>query len=172
MARFRWNRVYHAMLATPVNVQGIVLGQLSWIAIRLSLVSSVFFGVMVAFGLASPLAFPAIESLRADGLAFAAPIVAFTATQKGDSGFSAIFRFVITPLYLFSGTFFPIEQLPGLLQPVAWLTPTYHGVALARDIVLARGDLATDAVHVLVLVAFIAAGALAARVTFRRALRD
>jgi lipooligosaccharide transport system permease protein len=172
MSRFRWNRVYHAMLATPVDVDGIVFGQLSWIAIRLTLVASVFFGVMVAFGLASPLAFLAIGASVLTGLAFAAPIIAYTATQRSDSGFSGIFRFVITPLYLFSGTFFPVEQLPGILQPVAWLTPTYHGVALARDIVLASVDPALAALHLGVLVAFIAAGALAARLTFRRALRD
>jgi lipooligosaccharide transport system permease protein len=172
MARFRWNRVYHAMLATPVDVGDIVVGQLSWIAIRLTLVASVFFGVMVAFGLASPLAFVAVGASVLTGLAFAAPIIAFTATQRSESGFSAIFRFVITPLYLFSGAFFPVEQLPGMLQPVAWLTPTYHGVALARDIVLGHADLASSALHLAVLVAFIAAGGLAAKVTFRRALRD
>jgi len=172
MARFRWNRVYHAMLATPVDTTSIVVGQLAWIAIRLTIVCSVFFGVMVVFGLASPLAFFAIGASVLTGLAFAAPIIAYTATQRNDSGFSGIFRFIITPLYLFSGTFFPITQLPGFLQQLALLTPTYHGVALAREIVLGRGDALSLAFHVCVLGAFILVGALAARVTFRRALRD
>jgi len=172
MARFRWNRVYHAMLATPVDVSSIVVGQLAWIGVRLTLVASVFFGVMVAFGLASPLAVTAVSASVLTGLAFAAPIIAFTATQRSDSGFSSIFRFVVTPLYLFSGTFFPVEQLPTFLQLVASLTPTYHGVALARDIVLARAEPTSSVLHVAVLAAFIVAGTLAALVTFRRALRE
>jgi lipooligosaccharide transport system permease protein len=172
MARFRWNRVYHAMLATPVTVPGIVLGQLAWITVRLTLVGAVFFMVMIGFGLASPWAIPAVAATVLTGLAFAAPIVAFTATQRTDSGFSSIFRFVVTPLYLFSGTFFPIEQLPDLLQRVAWLTPTYHGVALARDITLGHAVLASSLLHVAVLGAFIVGGTLVALVTFRRALLE
>jgi lipooligosaccharide transport system permease protein len=172
MARFRWNRVYHAMLATPVDVSDIVFGQLAWIAVRLSLVAGVFFGVMVAFGLASPPAVLAVAAAVLTGLAFAAPIIAYTATQRTDSGFSSIFRFVVTPLYLFSGTFFPIEQLPGVLQGFALLTPTYHGVALARDITLGRAAVEPSILHVAVLSAFIIAGTLAALATFRRALRE
>jgi lipooligosaccharide transport system permease protein len=172
MARFRWNRVYHAMLSTPIDVTSIVIGQLAWIAVRLTLVCGVFFGAMVAFGLASPLAFPAIGAAVLTGLAFAAPIIAYTATQRNDSGFSGIFRFIIMPLYLFSGTFFPITQLPGFLQQLALLTPTYHGVALARDIVLGRGDALSAAFHVGLLATFILTGAVVARTTFRRALRD
>ncbi len=172
MARFRWNRVYHAMLATPIGVSSIVFGQLAWIAVRLTLVAGAFFGVMVAFDLASPAAVPAVIAAVLTGLAFAAPIVAYTATQRTDSGFSGIFRFIVTPLYLFSGTFFPIEQLPTALQPIAWLTPTYHGVALARDVTLGRAELGPALLHVALLAAFIVAGTLAALVTFRRALRE
>ena len=62
------------------------------------------------------------------GLAFAVPIFAFSATQESDGGFNILFRFVIIPLFLFSGTFFPIAQLPAVLRPVAWLTPLWHGV--------------------------------------------
>jgi lipooligosaccharide transport system permease protein len=172
MARFRWNRVYHAMLATPVEVSSIVLGQLAWIAVRLTLVASVFFGVMVAFGLASPTAVVAVTASVLTGLAFAALIVAYTATQRNDSGFSGIFRFVITPLYLFSGTFFPIEQLPLFLQAIAWATPTFHGVALARDLTIGGAELGPSLVHLAVLTAYIGAGTAAALVTFRRALRE
>ena len=172
MARFRWNRVYHAMLATPVTVPGIVLGQLAWITVRLALVGAVFFVVMVAFGLASPWSIPAVAATVLTGLAFAAPIIAFTATQRTDSGFSSIFRFVVTPLYLFSGTFFPIEQLPDLLQRVAWLTPTYHGVALARDITLGHAAIGPSLLHVAVLGSFIVGGTLVALMTFRRALLE
>jgi lipooligosaccharide transport system permease protein len=69
-------------------------------------------------------------------MAFAAPIAAFSATQRTPASFNVIFRFGVMPLFLFSGTFFPIEQLPGFLQPIAWLSPLWHGVDLARGLVL------------------------------------
>jgi lipooligosaccharide transport system permease protein len=171
MGRTVWNRVYGAMLATPIGVPEIVVGQLAWIGIRLLLVTSVFFGVMVAFGLVgSPLAVLAVGAATLTGLAFAAPIMAFTATQRNDQGFNALFRFGITPLFLFSGTFFPVEELPGFLQPVAWLTPTYHGVALARDLALGWATPFGVGLHLGVLVGLTLAGLGAALVTFRRAL--
>ena len=69
-------------------------------------------------------------------MAFAAPIAAFAATQKTPNRFSTIFRFGITPLFLFSGTFFPIDTLPAALQVLAWFTPLFHGVALTRALSL------------------------------------
>ena len=93
--------------------------------------STGIFLVIVLFGAAARAAGrPARVPARVlTGLAFAAPIMAFSATQRTDSAFNVLFRFGITPLFLFSGTFFPIEQLPSVLQPLAWLTPLYHGVA-------------------------------------------
>ncbi len=115
MGRIVWDKIYHGMLATPITVSGIVLGQLAWIAVRLFIVTGAFFLVMTAFGIVrSPLGVLAVPVAVLTGLAFSAPIVAFTATQRNDQGFNAIFRFGITPLFLFSGTFFPIDQLPGI----------------------------------------------------------
>ena len=171
MRRIAWTRVYAAMLATPIGVRDIVVGQLAWIGVRLLLTTSVFFGTMVAFGLVrSPVAALAVGAATLTGLAFAAPIMAFTATQRNDQSFNALFRFGITPLFLFSGTFFPVEQLPAVLQAVAWLTPTYHGVALARDLALGVATVPGVLVHLSVLVGVIGAGLAAALVTFRRAL--
>jgi lipooligosaccharide transport system permease protein len=92
------------------------------------------------------------------------------ATQTGDGGFNVLFRFGITPLFLFSGTFFPIEKLPLFLQPLAWITPLYHGVAAARSLALGQVDAVGLSVHVAFLVAIILAGLAAARITFRRRL--
>jgi lipooligosaccharide transport system permease protein len=171
MGNIVWDRIYHGMLATPITVPGIVLGQLAWVCARLILVTGVFFGVMVAFGLVgSPLGILGVPAAVLTGLAFAAPIMAFSASQRNDTGFNAIFRFGITPLFLFSGTFFPIEQLPALIRPIAWLTPTWHGVTLARGLSLGTIDLVGIVVHTGVLLAFIAAGVLACLVMFRRAL--
>ncbi|MDP2658093.1 MAG: ABC transporter permease, partial [Candidatus Deferrimicrobium sp.] len=66
------------------------------------------------------------------GMAFAGIVTAYTARLKDEQGLSSLFRFGITPLFLFSGTFFPVTQLPGWLQPVAYATPLWHGVSLCR----------------------------------------
>jgi lipooligosaccharide transport system permease protein len=171
MAGIVWLRTYEAMLATPAAVRDIILGHLAWVTVRLTMISAVFIAVMFAFGaVTSPLAVLAIIPAVLTGLAFAAPITAFAATQRNDQGFNVLFRFGITPLFIFSGTFFPITQLPDFVQPIAYLTPLYHGVALARDLALGTFEPLTAAIHLAVLIAFIVAGYLAAMWAFRRRL--
>ncbi|MDP9482655.1 MAG: ABC transporter permease [Chloroflexota bacterium] len=172
MGSIIWDRTYHGMLATPITVPGIVFGQLAWLAFRLTLVATAFFGVMVAFGLvASPLGVLAVPVAVLTGLAFGAPIMAYAATQKNDQGFSAVFRFGLTPMFLFSGTFFPIDQLPRLLEIVAEILPLHHGVALARHLVLGDAvDRSDQLAHVIVLVAYVVVGTAGALYTFRRTL--
>ena len=171
MAKIEWDKTYHAALNTPIGALDLLLGDLMWIAFRTTLLSVLFLLVVLALGAASsPLVLLAVPVAVLTALAFAAPIMAFTATQTGDGGFNALFRFGITPLFLFSGTFFPIEKLPLFLQPVAWITPLYHGVAAARDLSLGRVEPVGLTVHLAFLVAVIAAGVAAGRVTFRRRL--
>ena len=108
MGGLEWNRVYHAMFATPIRPSDIALGNIAWIGFRVLLVSSVFVLVTALFGAAaSPMIVLAIPVGVLTGLAFAAPITAFSATQRNVNTFNAVFRFGITPLFLFSGTFFP-----------------------------------------------------------------
>jgi lipooligosaccharide transport system permease protein len=168
-----WSRVFHAMFATPITARDIALGNLAWIAARLTLIASIFTLVIVLFGAAnSPLIVLAIPAAVLTGMAFAAPIAAFSATQKTPNKFNAIFRFGITPLFLFSGTFFPLESLPEAIRPLAWVTPLYHGAALTRG--LSLGTLLDDpllaAVHVLVLVACVVVGTVVAIHTIERRL--
>jgi lipooligosaccharide transport system permease protein len=172
MGSIIWDRTYHGMLATPITVPSIVFGQLAWLAIRLTLVATVFFGVMVAFGLvSSPLGVLSIPVTVLTGLAFGAPIMAYAATQKNDQGFSALFRFGLTPMFLFSGTFFPIEQLPSQLQIVAEVLPLHHGVALARHLVIGdEADRSNQLAHLIVLCAYVVVGTAVALYTFRRTL--
>ena len=168
-----WNRVFHAMYATPIRPSDIALGNLAWIGFRVLLVSSVFVLVTALFGAAaSPLIVLAIPVGVLTGLAFAGPIAAFSATQRTVEKFNAVFRFGITPLFLFSGTFFPIDSLPTFLQPIAWLTPLYHGVALSRGLSLgyAAEEPLLMLAHAAILVAFAAVGAWAAVRTFERKL--
>ena len=164
MAGLVWSRVYHAMYATPIRGRDIALGNLAWIGFRLLLVATIFTAVIVLFGAAtSALIVLAIPVAALTGLAFAAPIAAFAATQRSPERFAAIFRFGITPLFLFSGTFYPVESLPAIVQPLAWLTPLYHGVVLARG--LSLGTIGVEPtiplalVHLAVILGFIAVGA-------------
>jgi len=170
----QWNRIYHAMYATPIRPRDIALGNICWIAIRLTLVGTVFALVTLAFGaVRTPLLLVlAVPAAVLTGLAFATPIVAFAATQRRPDMFSNIFRFGITPLFLLSGTFFPIETLPNWLQPLAWLSPLWHGVALTRSLML--GTIGDDPllalIHLVVLGAIAIAGTFLAFRTFDRRL--
>jgi lipooligosaccharide transport system permease protein len=171
MGKIMWDKTYLATLNTPIGVFDLLLGDLMWIAFRATLLSVLFLAIVVLLGAAmSPLVVLAVPIAVLTALAFAAPIIAFTATQEGDGVFNALFRFGITPLFLFSGTFFPIEKLPLLLQPLAWATPLYHGVSLARSFSLGIVEPVGVAVHTAALVAFVVVGLYAGRITFRRRL--
>jgi lipooligosaccharide transport system permease protein len=172
MGRLVWDKVYHAMLATPIAIADIIAGQIGWFAVRLSLVAGAYYVVMLGFGLVrgGPVSILAVPVGVLTGLCFSAWIAAFAATQTNDNGFSIIFRFLITPLFLFSGTFFPIEQLPAFLRPVALVTPTFHGVSVIRDLTLGTAQPAVAVGHVIYLVVTFVLGVVACRWTFRRAL--
>ena len=172
---FRWNRRYHAMYATPLSPYSIAFGQIAWIATRATMVGSIFALVIILFGAARSwqivFAIP-VGTLTA--LAFAGPIAAFMSTQRDTTAFNSIWRFGITPLFLFSGTFFPIEQLPEQIRPIAWLLPLWHGVDLARALSLGTvGDNpAIHVAHVLILGTAAVLGVLAMFVMFRRQLEQ
>ncbi|MDA8313142.1 MAG: ABC transporter permease [Actinomycetota bacterium] len=171
MGAIKWIKTYHAMLATPLRVIDVLAGHFAWIALRLTMVSAIFLGILAAFGLTrSAEALLTIPAAVLTGLAFAAPIMAFAATQEKDAAFSVIYRFGVVPLFLFSGIFFPITRLPGWLQPVAWATPLYHGVALCRALVLGQAAAGSSIEHTAYLVALIVAGYGAATLTYRRRL--
>ncbi len=169
----QWNKIFHAMFATPIRPRDIALGNMVWIALRLTIVAIVFSIVIVAFGAArSPLLVLAIPAAVLTGMAFATPLMAFTATQRKPDRFAAIFRFGVTPLFLFSGTFYPVESLPSFLQPLAWLSPLWHGVDLCRGLMLGTigENLPLALIHVAVLLAFTVVGALLAFRTFENRL--
>ena len=171
MSKFVWEKTYLAAINTPLGATNLLVGDLMWISFRAVLLSVLFFAAILALGaVSSPLAVLSIPVAVLTAMAFAAPIMAFTATQKTDQPFNVLFRFGITPLFLFSGTFFPIDRLPLFLQPLAWATPLYHGVSLARGLSLGRVEPLADLIHLAVLVAFAVAGLVAGRITFRRRL--
>ena len=170
MAAIKWVRIYLAQLATPLGVEDVLRGHLAWIATRLAIVVSIYLAVMAAFGVVySPWAVCALPAAVLTGMAFAAPVSAFAATQDKDTGFPTLYRFAIIPMFLFSGTFFPVSQLPAWLQAVAVVTPLFHGVSLCRDLTLGHVGWA-DLGHAAYLGALAGVGYAAGRRTFARRL--
>ncbi|MEN8234424.1 MAG: ABC transporter permease [Actinomycetota bacterium] len=171
MAGIKWVKTYHAKLATPIGVPSLVGGHMLWSGARVLMVSVVFAAVIAAFRVA-----PLFESLLAVGpallvgVAMAAATTAFTARLDEPTGLPLYFRFVVIPMFLFSGAFFPISQLPDWLEPVALVTPLYHGVELSRAIVVGTGPAVAWWVSVLYLLAWIALGTLLTVGPFRKKL--
>jgi lipooligosaccharide transport system permease protein len=170
LAAIKWTRQYHAMLATPLQVRDVVLGHQAYFAFRLLLTATIYLVVIAAFGaVESPLGVLAIPVTVLVGLSFSAPMAAWAAHAQNEVSFVAIFRFVVLPMFLFSGTFFPISSLPTPLEVLAWITPLWHGVTLCRDLTLGTvsvGDLG----HLVYLLCFVTAGLVAARITYRKRL--
>ena len=170
LSAIKWDRQYHAMLATPLRIRDVILGHQAYFTFRLTLTATVYFVVIAAFGaVESPLGVLAIPVTVLVGLAFTAPLAAWAAHTQTEVTFIAIFRFVILPMFLFSGTFFPISSLPKPLEVIAWFTPLWHGVTLCRDLTLGNVE-PVDLAHLAYLLAFIAVGLVAARYTYSRRL--
>jgi lipooligosaccharide transport system permease protein len=173
LGKITWHRNYEAISATPMRIGDIVVGELAWMAVRLAMVAISFTIVLAAFGVPKfPTALLAIPVAILIGLAFAAPIMAWAATLKSSANFNVIFRFGITPLFLFSGVFFPLERLPHWVQQAAWFTPLFHGVELVRGLMLGRLESPAWMIHLAYLIGMLAIGTLAALRTFRLRLHS
>lgn len=159
MSKILWQKNYEAMLSTPLRTRDVFLGELAWTGLTLGLVAIPFFAVMAGFGVpASPLAPLSVLVAILVGLGASAAVMAFTATRQNDGSYVWLFRFVVTPLFLFSGTFFPLDELPDWGLVVANLTPLYHGIELVRGFILGGLGAGSAAGHLAYLVAFLAAG--------------
>src|SRR5947209_7455667 len=135
----KWNKIYVAAQATPLRPGDIYRGHLLFMTMRIAVNTALITVYMWGFGATRSawvaLAWPAATLT---GLAFAAPIAAWAVTLKIETSFAYLFRFGMMPLMLFSGTFFPLSQLPGWLRLLAYVTPLWHGVDLCRA--LSLGD--------------------------------
>jgi len=137
MAGIKWRKTYEAALSTPLSVGDLVVGHLGWVGIRLTFVTTVYAVIMTLFGATTiGQGLLSIPPAVLTGLAFAAVVTAYTARLKRETGLANMFRFGIVPLFLFSGTFFPVEQLPDAIEPLAYATPLWHGVSLCRGLAL------------------------------------
>ncbi len=167
----KWRRTYYAAAASPLRPADLFHGHLLFTTMRLAMNSAIFLAVMAAFGaVASPWALAALPAAVLTGLAFAAPVEAWAITVTKDTSFALIFRFGLIPLFLFSGTFFPITQLPAWLRPLAYLTPLWHGVALCRSLTLGTASPGGALAHVAYLVAVAAVSIAAGNRSYARRL--
>jgi lipooligosaccharide transport system permease protein len=160
MGGMKWSKSFHAAVVTPLRPGDVYGGYVLWLGARLAMDSTAFLVVAALLGaVASPWGVLAMPAAVAGGLAFAAPLTAFAARQDTDVPFGVIMRILVMPMFLFSGTFFPLDQLPSALRPVAWVTPLWHSVDLCRGATTGSLDLLAGLGHAAYLVAFIAAGA-------------
>ncbi len=167
----KWRRTYYAAAATPMRPADIFHGHLLFTTMRLAMNSAIFLAVMAAFGVVhSAWALAMIPVGTLTGLAFAAPLEAWAITLTSSLSFAMVFRFGMIPLFLFSGTFFPVTQLPGWVRPLAYATPLWHGVALCRALSLGTPSLGGALVHIGYLAVLAAIGIAVGNRTYRRRL--
>ncbi|MAT03672.1 MAG: ABC transporter [Acidimicrobiaceae bacterium] len=168
---FKWWKKFHSEAATPLTPNEIAGGVALW-QITKSCIAVVGVATVLAlfpdtrsWGLLLAIVFGTLT-----GAAFAAPISAWSATRDGDYSFPTINRFVITPLFLFGGAFYPISQLPDWMEPIAIATPLWHGVELCRNAVYDRLEFWPTVGHLAYLVTLAVVGWVMAARSFNRRL--
>lgn len=168
---FMWNKHFYAMNASPLSGRQIVDGMFLYIGIRAFVTAGVYFAVVGLFGGAlSPWAVLTVPIAVLAAYAFS-PIAAYSASIREDrSQFNMVLRLIVMPLTLFSGTVFPLAQLPVFLQWIGWISPIWHGSELARQFSYGPSEpFWLSILHVVALLAFAVVGwQLTVRVATRR----
>ncbi|HVL62576.1 MAG TPA: ABC transporter permease [Microbacterium sp.] len=134
MLGYKWNPTFSGMHAAPLRPQQIADGVILSVTVRMFVNAVLFFALMLVFGaVPSPMGFLAVAAAVLTGLAFGAVLMAYTSTLEEDTGqLAMVMRFVVLPMTLFSGTFFPLTVFPVWLQWIGWISPLWHGTELAR----------------------------------------
>lgn len=163
MGGLTWQRGYHGIAATSLEARDIVLGHATWMAVRCGIAAAAVALALACFGETRSWGLiPGVLVAIFVGLSFAMPIMAFSIGVKLDGAFAGVQRFVIIPLFLFGGAFYPLTQLPTLVQWIAKFFPLWHGVVIARDFSLGEVDWPGVAGHIAYISVWIAAGIWAA----------
>jgi lipooligosaccharide transport system permease protein len=172
LAFFLWQKVYDAMIATPLRVRDVLIGHLSYVVVRLTTTCAVLLVVLSIFGVVTSVAggLGALAVAVLVGLAFATPLFALSARLKNDNGFALVYRLGLIPMFLFSGAFFPTSQLPAAIAWLAWLTPVWHGVELCRALMTGQATLLPALGNIGYLLLWVVAGWWLAEQAFRRRL--
>jgi lipooligosaccharide transport system permease protein len=173
LGSFRWTRIYYGMIASPLRPRDLVAGELLFGAFRALTVGVGFLAVMTAFGVVHSwwgIATLAVAVLG--GFAAMAPVLAYSATINSDNMFALLFRFVVIPMTLFAGVFFPVDSLPTLPRLLAYASPLWHLVVLDRAATLGTPMPWGWSGHVAYLIAWAAGGYLLARRAYAKRLQD
>jgi lipooligosaccharide transport system permease protein len=172
MAAIKWSRVYHAMIATPLTERDAFVGHQLFVITRVFTSAAAYLAIIAAFGaVPSWLGLLVVPVAVLIGTAFSMPMAALAAAIQEDRTFVTIFRFLVVPMFLFSGTFFPVSQLPLAFEVVAYVTPIWHGVELCRMLTLGTAELVPALGHLAYLLAWTLVGFELARRSYRRRLK-
>lgn len=175
MSGFKWQKHYFAASASPLSPAQVVLGEIAAVGLRFVAESAVFWLMLLLFGaVTSPWSWLVVLIAPVAAMAFGAPLMAFAATQTDEGAqFAFIQRFVVMPMFLFAGTFFPLTAMPWYLQWIGWLSPMWHGTQLARVVCYGMPNpWWLTVLHVAVLIAAIVVGTwFAVRIFTRRLTR-
>lgn len=137
--RLHYQKVYDAIIATPVSVEEVVVAEILYGAFKSVLYGSVIVVVLFFFGLVrSPWVLLVPAALVLVGLVFAELSMIWTSFTPRIETFNYFFTLIITPMFLFGGVFFPVEGLPAFVRAVSWFTPLYHAAYLTRALILGR----------------------------------
>lgn len=167
----KWSGQYKAQTATPLSATDAQRGHLLYVAARMALAAALQLAVMAGFhAWRRPTAVLALPAAVLCGAAIAAPLMAWSITREVDNSFIVIQRFIITPMFLFAGTFFPSTQLPAPIEVLAWLTPIWHGVSLARGLMLPGTRVVVMLVNTAYLATMLAVGMFVAGRVYRERL--
>ena len=135
--RIHFDHIYEAMMATPVTVEDIAVGEMMWAMTRSTIYATVMLGVVTVLGLTRSwyaIFVPFMGALG--GLMFATLGLTYTSFLKSIDQVNFYMTLFITPLFLFSGVFYPIDALPQVVKTIAFLSPLYHLVEVVRPLVL------------------------------------
>jgi lipooligosaccharide transport system permease protein len=166
LGAFKWNPTFFAINASPISPRQIVDGQMLSVLVRMVPSCIVYFLFMMLFGAVPfPTGWLSILASVFTGMAVGAVLMSYVATLQTDSGqIALLMRFGLTPMFLFSGTFFPLSQLPLYLQWIGWISPLWHGTELGRVFSYGAAEpIWLTLAHVLYLGAWFAFGWLASR---------
>ena len=172
MAGHKWLGFYHGTVATPIEPTEVFTGYMLWLGAYDSLIATLFvIAATLLGGVSSAWAPLAIPAAALGALCFACPFSGFAMNRENDFGFSALLRLTVMPMAMFSGTFFPVTQLPDWLQKAVLLSPLYHSIELCRAAMTGHArSFGAVVAHVAFLLAVIAATSVRARASFRRRL--
>jgi lipooligosaccharide transport system permease protein len=164
---------YRVAALTTLSPTDILTGHLLFVTFRIATSSAAFLAVLLAAGLAtSPLALLALPVAVLTGLAFAIPFMALGVSVRQEESVRGVYRFLVMPLYLFSGTYVAVSQLPAAIRPLAYALPLWHGVELCRGFTLGTLTPAGALLHTGYLCAVAGLGLAVARAAYRRQLHD